>query len=65
MLTSRALGRDIHFNYFSIAIAVLFSSCSLLPSPSAHTYIICALTQAAGTGEVRLGSRKRTEFGPN
>lgn len=24
MLTSRALGRDIHFNYFSIALAALF-----------------------------------------
>lgn len=24
MLTSRALGKDIHFNYFSIALAALF-----------------------------------------
>lgn len=56
MLTSRALGRDIHLNYFSIAQASLFFSL-LFASISVHSHINYGdFTQAAGAGEVRLGS---------
>lgn len=56
MLTSRALGRAIHFNYFSIAQASLFfpALCYHL-CPFTHPLNDDVFTQAAGIGEVCLG----------
>lgn len=59
MLTSRALGRDIHFNYFSIALAALFFSL-LFATISIRSHInygcFFFFAQAAGIGEVCLSS---------
>lgn len=55
MLTSRALGRAIHFNYFSIAQALFFPALCYHLCPFTHTVNDDVFTQAAGIGEVCLG----------